>query len=203
MKMRILVGALLGLFMFSAVAEESTSVREGLKMAVGGGIFFNTLETDEKLGDDIEKETSASLNVGARALYHFNDQWALRSGIYLQEKSARLSFDNGIVDGVFTVKFISASIPVNVQYSFSDKFSIFGGYVGDFKINEYCDTSCDLKECSLTEDAKSVVHHANLGVSIWANDHLEVDLSYQRALSDTMESLKIHSFLAQLFYKFQ
>lgn len=200
--MRILLGAVLGLFMFSAIADEAASTRQGLVLALGGGLFLNNSEVDGSLGD-FDKETSATFNFGLRGLYHFNDQWALRSGLYLQEKSATFSLDKGIIDGDLSIKVISTSVPVNVQYSFSDKIAIFGGYSADVKINEYCDTSGTFTNCSLGEDTKSVVHHANLGVSIWANDRLEVDLSYQRALSETMENLKIHSFLAQMFYKFQ
>lgn len=172
------------------------------KIAIGGGLMINQNDTDVATGD-ADEELSASLNIGAKAVYEMNEAWSYRTGLYLQERSAKYSIDVSGIEGDLTMRVISASLPLNMQYKVNEKFSIFGGYTLDYNINAYCDADGDFKSCSINGQFEQLVHYVNLGGTIWANDKLDVDVSYQRAITDTYEDIQIHSLVAQLFYKFE
>ncbi len=171
------------------------------KFAVGGGLTFNKVETDEDLESGIKEELSAGINVGVRVLAPINEQLSLRTGAYLQEKSAKYSFEDSGFEGDVTARLISAAIPLNLQYQFNEWVSAFGGYVLDYNINAYCNGGGDVDSCSVGYN-KQIVHNATLGASIKGNDKIDVDVSYQHGISDVFEKIKIHTFLAQVFVKF-
>jgi Outer membrane protein beta-barrel domain len=191
--MRFLLVALLVVSSFSAFAQDT-------KFALGGGLTLNKMDVDGDLGD-FEEEIGVGLNVGARVLHGFNEQWSLRTGAYLQEKAATLSLDKGGIDGELSMRIISAAIPLNAQFKANENISIFGGYVLDYNINEYCNASGDFDSCTVGE-TKQIVHHANLGVSVLVNDKVDIDVSYQHGLSEQVENLKIHTLLVQGLVKF-
>lgn len=171
------------------------------KFAIGGGLTFNKVETDEDLESGIKEELSAGINVGARVLAPINEQLSVRTGAYLQEKSAKYSFDDSGFEGDVTARLISAAIPLNLQFQFNEWISAFGGYVLDYNINAYCNAGGDVDSCTVGH-YKQVVHNATLGASIKGNDKIDVDVSYQHGISDVFEDIKIHTFLAQVFVKF-
>ena len=190
----ILVPALLVLFSSSAFALENS-------LALGGGLSINGNKNDEDLPADVKDEYSVGYNIGARAILKFSSYWGIRTGLYLQEKSSKYTLKYQGNEGGITARVISASVPVNVQYQMNDQIQAFAGYVADFTINDYCSASGDWDWCTIDSDPKSIVHHANLGLSIKGNHLFDIDLSYQYALSDIYEGLKVHSFLAQVFFK--
>lgn len=177
-----------------------SALAQDTKFALGGGMTFNKIDVDGSLGD-FEEEIGIGLNVGARVLHGFNEFWSLRTGAYLQEKAATLSYDELGVEGELSVRIISAAIPLNAQYKLNESLSIFGGYVLDYNINEYCKASGDFDSCSVG-NSKQTVHHANVGVSVFVNDKLDIDVSYQHGLTEQMDNLKIHTLLAQGLVKF-
>lgn len=202
--MRFVAILLLSCFI-STVSAQETAPNEKFSLALGAGLLFNQADTDN-LSDvenaDVDEEISASLNVGARALYYFNDSVALRTGLYLQEKSAKYSFEYLTFDGEITARFIQAAVPLNLQVKLNDQIAFFGGYSADFHINEYCKTDGDFESgCYLNEEPKAIVHNANLGISIKGNEKFDIDISYQRGLTDVTGDLKIHSLVGQFFIK--
>lgn len=188
------------LFVVLLIVSSVSAFAQDTNFALGGGLTFNKMDVDGDLGD-FEEEIGIGLNVGARVLHKLNDQWSLRTGAYLQEKAATLSYDKSGIDGELSMRIISAAIPVNAQYKFNENISAFGGYVLDYNINEYCKVSGDFDSCSVGE-TKQIVHHVNLGVSVMVNEKLDIDVSYQHGLSEQMEDLKIHTLLAQGLVKF-
>lgn len=175
------------------------------QFSIGGGLNLNFVDTSGDFGD-WEEETSLDLAIAGKVEYGFNDLWSLRTGLWLQEKTAKISYDQDGIDGEFSVNTIYASVPVNAQLKINKQFSIFGGYNADFRINDYCSVGGDFDDCSLTKDTESVVHSAVLGASIWANDNLQVDVAYTHGLTDTMDTedagYKINTLSAALFVKF-
>lgn len=184
----------LSLFIAQTVYAEHT-------IAVGGGLLINHIDTDGGSGE-ADEELSASLNVGAKSVYDLNENLQFRTGLYLQERSAKYSVDVLGVDGDITANVISGSLPLNLQYKLNEKFAIFGGYTLDYNINDYCDADGDFDSCTIDDDEmKSTVHYVNFGASIWANDKIDIDVSYQRAITETYDDIKIHSIVAQIFVK--
>lgn len=171
------------------------------KFSVGGGFNFNYPKTDEDLGD-FEEVVSINLVVGSRSEFVFNEQWSLRTGLNLGEKSAKLEYDKTGFEGDFTIKVIYLSVPVEAQYRINKDIALIGGYVLDQRINEYCNVSGDINDCSLTEDAKSIVHNASLGVLVTGSEKFDVEINYQYSISDVFEDLKLHTLQAMAFYKF-
>lgn len=175
------------------------------QFSLGGGLNLNFIDTSGDYGD-WDEEASLDLAIAGKVEYGFNDLWSLRTGLWLQEKTARLSYDKDGVDGDLSINTIYASIPLNAQLKINNMFSIFGGYNADIRINDYCSVSGDFDDCQLSEDTEAVVHSAMIGASIWANDKLQVDVSYSHGLTDTMDAddagYKINTLSAALFYKF-
>lgn len=192
--MRLLLALVVLTFVSQAFAMDA-------KIAIGGGFTFTEIDYDGSLGSGIDEEIGVGLNVGARVLIPMNEQWSFRTGAYLQEKALKYSFDSSGFEGDVTARIIQAAIPLNAQFQFNEWISAYGGYVLDWNINAYCSASGDIDSCSVGHN-KQIVHNATLGASIKGNDKLDVDISYQRGLSDIFDKVKGHTFLAQLFVKF-
>ncbi len=193
--MRSVFIAVLILLSISSVAADDQS------FSLGGGLTFSDIETDESLGSSVDEEIGVGLNLGARGLFSLSEGLKFRTGLYFQEKAAKFSIKAPGIEGDLTARIISAAIPLNLQFQVSPMLSLFGGYSADFTINEYCTSSGDLSSCSIGEDAKSIVHNAVVGVSIFGNDKLDVDVSYQHGLTEVLDDLKLHTFLIQGFVK--
>lgn len=171
------------------------------QFSLGVGTNFNMPVTEGDMDDEKDEELSITLAIAAKEELKFNDEWFLRTGLWFQEKSAKLSLDSGLGDIDATV--IYASIPVTVQYKASDLISIFGGYVADIRINDYCTGSGFVESCNFVEDSKSVVHNATVGASFNFSQLLTLDVSWQQGLSDVYKDLiKINTLQTQLFLKF-
>lgn len=173
------------------------------KFYLGAGFNFNIVKTEENLGSGIDEEVSADLTIAGKLETTINEDWLFRTGLWLQEKSAQFSVDSNGIEGDLTINTIYLSIPLNLQYKASNDVGIFGGYVADLRINDYCDADGDFDDCWLEKDSESIVHNATLGVSIKGSERWTVDLSWQQGLSDVIEDgYKTHTFQAMAFYKF-
>ncbi len=171
------------------------------QFALGAGTNFNMPATEDDL-DNADEELSVTLAIAAKEELKFNDQWYFRTGVWLQEKSAKFSFEILGVDSDITANTIYASVPLNIQFKASDLISIFGGYIADFRINDYCSASGLADSCTIDEDSKSVVHIATAGVAFNFSSLLNLDVSYQHGLSDVYaDQIKIHTLAAMLFFK--
>lgn len=176
---------------------------EHSQFSLGAGTNFNMPVTEGDLDSGVDEELSVTLSIAAKEELKINDQWYFRTGFWLQEKSAKYSVDLSGFNGSVTANIIYASIPLNLQYKASDLISLFGGYIADVRINDYCSASGDADSCTLDDDSKSVVHVANAGVSFNFSSLLTLDVSWQQGLSDVYkDALKINTLQTQLFFKF-
>lgn len=173
------------------------------EFSLGAGFNFNTIDTEGELGTGVDEEISIDLAIAAKEVVKLNDLWSFRTGLWFQQKSAKYSIDVGSLDGSVTANTLYASIPLNLQYQANKDIAIFGGYIADIRINDYCDADGDVNSCSIDEDSQSIVNVATLGVTITGSKHWNVDLSWQHGLTDTYkDAIKIHTFQAMAFYKF-
>lgn len=180
----------------------STSALAETKFSLGGGVNLNTVDTEGDLGD-FEEEVSANLAVAGKAEVDLNEQWLFRTGLWLQEKSAELSYDKSGIDGSIKINTIYLSVPLNVQFKATPEIGIFGGYVADIRINDYCNADGDFDNCSLNNDTKSLVHNATLGGSFSVNEKLNIDVSWQQGLTDVYkDAYKLGTLQVMGFYKF-
>jgi len=148
----------LSLTSFSALAVDAGQTQ----FSLGGGLNLNFLDVEGDFGD-FDEETSADLLIAGKVEYGIDDNLSLRTGLWLQEKTAKVSLDKGLIDGSLSVNTIYASIPLNLQYKINKTFSVFGGYAADFRINDYCSVDGDFDSCELDDDSESVVHGAVIG----------------------------------------
>jgi hypothetical protein len=185
-----------------ALLALSTAVMADTKFSLGGGVNFNMINVEGSLGD-FDPEISTNLAIAGKAEIGINEQWLFRTGLWLQEKSAEISYDKGGIDGTLKVNTSYLSVPLNAQFKLNENISVFGGYIADLRINDYCKPSGDFDNCSLGKDTQSLVHNANLGVSVFVNEKLNIDASYQHGLTDTMkDGYKIHTLQVMGFFKF-
>lgn len=170
--------------------------------AAGGGFSFTKAETKDIEDTELDEEISANLNAGVRALFPFSEYWSFRTGLYLQEKSAKYSIDFMGAEGDATFRFIQGAIPLNVQYKLNEKYYSFAGYSADYVINDYCNIEGDVEKCFLQEEPKRIIHNAMIGLGVLANKTLDIEFQYQHGLSEIYDKIKIHALQLQMFYKF-
>jgi hypothetical protein len=176
---------------------------EHSQFSLGVGTNFNMPVTEGDIDSSTDEELSVTLAIAAKEELKINDQWFIRTGLWLQEKSAKYSIDTLLLEGDVAANIIYASIPLNLQYKATDLISIFGGYIADVRINDYCSASGDFDSCTLDEESKSVVHVGTLGMSFNFSQLLTLDVSWQQGLSDVYaDELKINTLQVQLFFKF-
>lgn len=181
----------------------SSAVLADTKFSLGGGFNFNTVKTEEDLGDNVDEGVSADLAIAGKVEVDMNEQWLFRTGLWLQEKTAKFEIEIGSFEGDLNYNTIYASVPLTVQYKASDSIGVFGGYIADVRINDYCDTDGDFDSCTIDEDSETIVHLATVGMAINASEKLNIELSWQQGLTDFVEdSLKVNTFQTMLFYKF-
>lgn len=181
----------------------TTSAFSDTKFSLGAGFNFNTIDTEGSLGSGVDEEISIDLSIAGKVEVGINDLWLFRTGLWLQEKSAKYSIDFAGIEGDITSNTSYLSVPLNLKYQASKDIGIFGGYIADVRINDYCSTGGDFNSCTIDEDSRSVVHLATLGVSILGSEKFNVDLSWQQGLTDYYKDLiKMHTFQAMAFYKF-
>jgi hypothetical protein len=196
--MRSVLLSVLMVFAFANLAHAQDH-----KFSLGGGLNFNMIDAESDLPSGIDEEVSATIALAGKLEFKINEEWAFRTGLWLQEKSAKYSFDTLGFEGDVTAHTIYLSVPLTAQYQIQKDIALFGGYIADIRINDYCKASGDVSSCTIDEDSKSIVHVATAGIAIQARDFLVFEFSYQRGLSDVYENeLKIHSFQGMAFYKF-
>ncbi len=191
-----ILGLLVTVFSLSASAAMP-------ELAVGGGIILNhpDVKSAKTPGVSIHEENTNTLNIGVRAMMPLQEKLKFRSGLYLQEKSAKLKAEQGAISADAEAKILELAIPLNVQYQLHEKFSAYGGYVMDLPINEYCESGGVLKGCNVGESGK-VTHNLNLGGSFHVHEKIDLELSYQHPMKAVLDDTKIYAWLAQVFVKF-
>lgn len=170
--------------------------------AGGVGVLANENNNNADVEGSIREKASFGWYVGSRVLYSLKDNWALRTGVGFQEKSALYSFEKNNDDGDVRLAVISLSVPLLIEWKIHENFSPFAGYTADFGLSDDCVENGNTNDCSLYGDMKSVIHYAVLGGSFHLNKRWDLDLSYQRAMNDTFIDVKIHTLAMQVFYKF-
>lgn len=173
-----------------------------VRYAAGVGVLANENNNNADVEGSVREKATFGWYAGSRILYSLKDNWAVRTGIGFQEKSALYSFEKNNDEGDVRLSVISLSVPLLFEWKLHNYFSPFGGYTADFGLNDDCDEDGNTNDCSLYGDMKSVVHYAVLGGSFHLNPKWDLDVSYQRALSDTFTDVKIHTLALQIFYNF-
>ncbi len=191
-------------FLLIALFISSTVFAGDIRYSIGGGYMINKADTKGDLGDDVDEELAFTLTLGAKALYQLNESWFLRSGLFFQEKTAKYGLKIlGIGSDVKLTSF-EIGVPVTAQYQLGRVVGFFGGYVADIPLNSYCEASDGIlftASCDGFSKAK-VAHNATLGINIAPTDHFEFDISYQHALTETFDDIKIHAFVSQFYFRF-
>jgi len=190
--MRLILILLLISFNSYALKHE-TGVGAGI-----GLIYFNS--HNDPAGFD--KDPSAAITAGIREMFPLSEKLKLRTGIFLDERSAGYTYDIGVLQGTVSTHIIYFSIPLNLQYQVSEKASLFSGYFPHFRNKDYCNEDGDMKNICQDAAANSIVHYGNAGLSYALSENVDVDFSYQHAMSENYQHTKIHVFLAQFFRKY-
>lgn len=167
----------------------ATSVQaiEHYKFAVGTGLNLSNNKTNGDNLEDISSVSSLDLNLAAKEQLELTDKFLFRTGLWLQEKSARFE-EKGFFDDAYEFSTLYASVPLNIEYVFHKVFSVYGGYIADIRLNDYCKSDDDLRGCSLQKKSEDVVHNATLGVTFNLGNLVALDANYQHALSDTYKN---------------
>jgi hypothetical protein len=191
--MKIWMSLLLLIFPILSLAD--------VQYAAGGGVLANENNNNADSKNSVREEASFSWYAGSRILYSAKDAWAVRTGLGFQDKSALYSYKNSTGSGDTRLSSVSLSFPLQVQWQ-QKHVSPFAGYSADFSLNDDCEADGNSNECSLYGDVKSMIHHAVIGASVHLQERWDMDVSYQRALTDSYTDVKIHSLILQIFYKF-
>lgn len=190
-------------FTLMAIASVTPSYALEHKYSVGAGLNFNSVDTEGDIGPGTDEAVSATPALAGKVEFKINEQWAFRTGLWLQEKAAKYSIDWMGTEGNIAAHIIYASIPLTAQFQVQKDIAIFGGYIADLRINDYCEAGGDYDTCSIDEDSRSVVHQATAGISFVARENLVFDFSYQNGLTDVYkDEIKIHTFAAMAYYRF-
>ncbi len=191
-------------FLFLILVVVSSSASAALpELAVGGGFIHNhpDIKITKASGVSQDEEDTTTFNIGVRAMFPIQEKLKYRTGLYLQEKSAKLEAEASGVSANGEAKILEVAIPLNVQYQLHEKFSAYGGYVVDLPINEYCKAGGVIKGCNVGEAAK-VTHNLNIGGSFHLHEKIDLELSYQHPMKAVLDDTKIYAWLAQFFVKF-
>jgi hypothetical protein len=82
------------------------------RLSIGGGLNLNTVETEGDLGSGTDEEMSATIALAGKVEFKITEEWAFRTGLWLQEKSARYSFELLGLEGDIAAHTIYASVPL-------------------------------------------------------------------------------------------
>ncbi len=189
------------LIILSAFTVAPAHSLEHHSISVGAGINLNN--PDLQVDSDADDTISLTPALAVRELLKINEQLFFRTGLWLQQKSARFEiFDSFYNDVAYTT--IYASVPLTAQYQIKNNIAVFGGYIADVRINDYCDGSGVFENsCEILEESKSVVHLATLGGSLAVNKRVDLNVSYQHGLSDVVsDGFKLNTLAVMFMYKF-
>ena len=194
---------LASLLVFIALASAAPAYSIENRLSLGAGLNFNMPVTDGDLDSGTDEEVSANVALAGKAEFKIDEFWAFRTGLWLQEKSAKYSFDYLGLEGDVSFTTLYLSVPLTAQYQVQKDIALFGGYIADFRINDYCREGENVDSCSTEENSKSVVHVATLGISVIARENFVFDFSYQHGLSDVYtDIIKINTFQGMAYYRF-
>jgi hypothetical protein len=160
---------------------------EHYKFAVGTGFNLNNNKVNGDDMEDISSVSSVDLNIAAKEQLKLTDNLLFRTGIWLQEKTAKFD-ETGFYDDAFEFNTFYLSVPLTAEYMFNKVFSIYGGYIGDIRMNDYCRSDDDLDGCEQLKESEDVVHNATLGVTFNLGNLVALDANYQHAISDTYKN---------------
>lgn len=188
--------ALVALICLSSFAYAET------KFSVGGGLNLSYPDFDEDL-KEFDEEVSADLNIGGKVEIDIQDSLQFRTGLWLQEKSAKISYDKDGIDGDLTINTVYASVPLTLQYMIQKNLGFFGGYSADIRINDYCSADGDFDNCTLDDDTESVVHNVTAGMAFVVNAQFGIDVSLQRSITDVYDDgYKLTTAHSTFYYRF-
>jgi hypothetical protein len=171
--------------------------------SIGGGINRDFAIIEK--GYDAHYGLSLSINpvIAGKFEFDINEDWILRTGLWLQRKSASFTYHEGLELGRVTIHTNYVSVPMNIQYQASESVGVFSGYIADFRLGDDCDYGGNLTSCILKGNSESIVHLATVGLSIKASEKINVDMSWQQGLSYVWRGIyKIHSLQVIGFYVF-
>jgi hypothetical protein len=163
--------------------------------SLGAGFNLN-LAPDNNVAPVLDSEISVRPALGLKSMMRFHEKWSLRSAVIAQSKSARFRARSQGINGDLESKAIYASVPLNLQYRVNEDISVFGGYVADVHINDYCTRDGDYKSCDFGR-ANSLVNVATIGTSVMGAT------SYQHGLTEAFEGIKIHTLQVMAFYRLE
>lgn len=172
------------------------------EFSAGAGLNMNFVNAESSLGEGVDNGSAVSVAFAAKEIFKIKDQWFLRTGLWLQEKTATIDiFVNGIT-GSLDYNTLYASIPLTLQHRVRDELSLFGGYIADFRLNDYCEAN-EINTCTINRDSESVVHVATVGASVNLSEKFNLELSYQHGLTDTLSNgFRTNTISLMGFYRF-
>ena len=173
-------------------------------LAIGGGFNVNFTNLRGSTGDSSDPVTSTTLVLAARYIHSLNDRLSFKTGVTIEEKSSKYQYEfkfSGVEDfsGNADIRISYLTVPLALQYHFTENVSVFGGYIPNLKINQYCNGSGDLNSCGVGE-ARTLVNYVTLGAAFDIG-FLGVDLSYQHPLEENYTSMRINVVQLLFFYK--
>lgn len=191
------------ILLLASVLASSSVMAAMPELSIGGGFIHNhpDIKMTKVAGVSQHEEDTTTFNLGVRAMYPLQEKLKFRTGLYFQEKSAKISAEGGGLSGDGEARILELAIPLNVQYQLHEKFSTYGGYMMDLPLNEYCEAGGVIKGCDVGEAAK-VTHNLNVGGSFHLSEKIDLELSYQHPLKAVLDDTKIYSILAQVFVRF-
>lgn len=196
-----MIRAFLVLALFSiSLAQADTRVG-----VFGSYLWNNPVNNNFDNIQGAEADAQGGFGVGLRALANLTDQFLLRTGAGIVQKSARFEFSDSAVNGSSEYNVTYLSIPATLYVKASPQFGVFFGTALQAKLDDSCKGSISAGGTSTkcqVQDAGSLVMPAILGFDWAFTDHLSLELSYEYSLMNAVKDTKIHSAVASIVYNF-
>ena len=172
------------------------------KLSFIGSMLYNTSTT--KGLDDLDgvKEVGAfSIGAGIRALIDINSALFLRTGAQVIQKTTKYEIEVSGLKGDVTGTITYLAIPLTLYKTFNNQFGVFGGLSLQSKLGDTCNSDGDLPDCEV-DGEKSLVTPLVIGMDVNINSQVGLEFSYEYALNETYEDVKVNSLIASFLYHF-
>lgn len=191
------------LFLAIIVTAAPAQALEHYQFSVGAGFNVNNSTQESEVPVEFDKVSSFDPSIAVKEQIKITDYFLFRTGLWFQEKSVKYDYNDIFDNGNFEASTLYASVPLTVEYLFNKVFSLYGGYIADFRINDYCEANGAIDSCTIVKDSQSVVHLATFGASFNAGGLVNFDINWQEALTAMYkdDGVKTNTFAFNIFFK--
>lgn len=167
------------------------------KLGVMGSVLYNVPSLDNNDYSKVDENSEASFGVGMRALMGIKDQLHFRSGAGIVQKKISIDYNDGTFDTDATVTNTYLNIPLTLYWRASSQVGFFGG------TSLYALLCDDFKgDTAFADDAdtETLVLPVVLGFDFSFTEKMSLELSYEYAIMETSQYLKVNSAVLSFVY---